>query len=101
MIGGSLQIDQTPCRASYGLLTPSARLEDTANVRYQQFLADVGDIAAEGDRMARAYNRANSIPEIAAEKYISQQPPEVGLVYIARPIIDYVPAPGSRLDITV
>jgi hypothetical protein len=99
MNGLTLRLDQTPCRASYGLLTNSARLEQTAGEQRQQLLSDVAEIAAEGDRMARAYTSANSIPEIASEKYSTGTPPDVFLKYIDRPIIDWQESAGSLVNI--
>lgn len=98
MIRGILTIDQTPCRASYGLLTPSALLTDLVRRQRAAVMENIGNYAATGDRLARIENPANRIESIAAER--NDEPLTVGLKNIDRPVIRFEQASGL-LDITV
>lgn len=100
MASGVLTIDQSPSRASYGLFTPSAQLQDTTNRQRAVAMENIGRFVADGDRMAQIENKkASSIPEIMADKNFSD-PLEVGLVYIERPIIQYIPTTGNNIDVS-
>lgn len=94
MIRGVLTIDQTPCRASYGLYTQAELLRRTTALQKQTVLDAIGKIAADGNRLRRFDIPGNSIPEMAAEAYSTAPPPDVVLVSIDRPIIRYTPAGG-------
>lgn len=99
MVSGVLLIDQTPCRASYGLYTPSEFLRQTTARQKDTVSENVAKIVADGDRMRRFDIKANSIPEIAADAYLDTAPMEVALVSVDRPLISYSPAGG--VDIRV
>jgi hypothetical protein len=96
---GVLQIDQTPCRASYGLYTPSEFLRQTTARQKQTVSGNIAEIVADGNRMRRFDKPGNSIPEMAAEAYLSEPQLEVALVFVDRPIISYTPAGG--VDVSV
>lgn len=98
MISGTLSIDATPSRASYGLLTPSALGEDIRDRAKAKVLDNIAEVAQNGDRMAMIYDRSTSIPELAAQQY-GGDPPDVVLVAVARPIIQYIPPTGNNVDI--
>lgn len=101
MASGMLSIDQTPCRASYGLLTTSALLQDTVSRQKTVVLENIARFVAEGDRMAHIENKkASSIPEMEADKVFTD-PPDIAVVYIDRPIIQYIPPTGNNIDISV
>ncbi|MBP2651815.1 MAG: hypothetical protein H6Q74_2640 [Firmicutes bacterium] len=100
MIHGRLTIDQTPCRASYGILTPTARLWQTVAENQTEFLESLAETSENGDRLARIWNKANAIEEIAAEAY-GYHPKEVAVKCIERPIINWDPEGGNLVNIRV
>lgn len=100
MVSGALKIDQTPCRASYGLYTPSEFLRQTTARQKQAVSENIADIVGDGNRMRRFDIKANSIPEMAFEAYFDYEPLEVALVSVARPNIRYYPA-GDGVDVSV
>lgn len=91
---GVLSIDQTPCRASYGLYTPSEFLRQTTAQQKQVVSENIAAIVADGNRMRRFDQPGNSIPQMAGEAYLSVPQKEVALVSIDRPAISYTPAGG-------
>lgn len=94
---GMVLIDQTPCRASYGLYTPDQFLENTTDDAKQAVLENIGQTAANGDRLTQIQNKTNPIPEMAYEASITSVP-DVVLQYVARPTFQYIPPNGSNLD---
>jgi hypothetical protein len=56
--------------------------------------------AAKGDRMAKAWIKANHVEEIAADAY-GYHPLDVGVVYIDRPVMNYTPDTGGNVDIAI
>jgi len=98
MNGLVVRIDQTPCRASYGLLTQSSLLAQQEYDRKSELLGSIGQVAADGDRLAKAYTPSNSMPEIASEKYDVGPPPDVVFKLIDRPIITWRENPGVMVD---
>lgn len=100
MIRGVLKIDQTPCRASYGLYTLSEFLRRTTAQQKQTVSSNIATIAATGNRLRRFDRPGNSIPAIVAEAYLNEEQLNVGLVSVARPIISYTPV-ASQVDVRV
>lgn len=96
---GVLRIDQTPCRASYGLYTP-AEFQRQTTARQKQTVSDnTAAIVATGNRLRRFDIAGNSIPEMAAEAYLNVQPLDVALVSVDRPTISYTPAGGVDMRV--
>ncbi|MBP2645902.1 MAG: hypothetical protein H6Q75_1342 [Firmicutes bacterium] len=91
MLSIRVTIDQTPCRASYGLLTPSARLDQDVADQKEAVRENIAAICARGDRLAKIWNKGNTVEELAAEAY-AYQPKEVQVKYIERPVIRCEPS---------
>jgi len=85
---GRLEIDQYPCRASYGLKNLEDRIREWAEAGRQTALETIAKIAQDGDRMARIYTKEDVIVNLAKESTVAEQL-EVGIVPIAPPIIRY------------
>jgi len=98
MIRGVLTIDQTPCRASYGILTPTASRQETDAFQKMAVANNIGEVVANGDRLAKFWSKANSIEEISAEAY-GYHPKDVVLKSVERPVIRWYPDNGNRVDI--
>jgi hypothetical protein len=82
-----ITIDQTPCRASYGLLGQQALRREIAATQRSVIRENIANIVDRGDRLAKIVGEENSIPFIAGEAYPSEPVPDVVLTPIARPII--------------
>ena len=89
---GQLSIDQTPCRASYGMLNNEAFARDGAERGRSTAFETIGRLAEEGDRMMRIESHENAIANMAADKN-SPEAPEVVWQGIAAPDIEYRPTP--------
>ncbi|MDR3560119.1 MAG: DUF6470 family protein [Negativicutes bacterium] len=92
-----LLIDQTPCRASYGLKTQAQFLADTSDQGKQTVLDNISRIATDGDRLSQIQNSGNTFPEMAYEASFTPAP-DIYLAYIARPDFQYIPPTGSNVD---
>ncbi len=93
-----LTIDQTPCRASYGLLTQEAFRRDLAARQREVVRENIARYVARGDRMATMMP-GNTIIDISAEAYLDEPPVEVAIVPVARPIIGVTRA--TAIDIVI
>lgn len=100
MVRGIVTIDQTPCRASYGLFSPSALLRDTTNRQKAAVMENIARFVSDGDRMAQIENKRNTIPAIAADSNYSE-PPDVVLTSIDRPDIRWREISGAFVDIFI
>lgn len=89
---GTMVIDQSPCRASYGLKTITQFTGDFAQKGMQAAFEAIGEIAEEGERLARIESGENAIVAIAVENS-TDEPVEVVLKSIPRPYIHYYPQP--------
>lgn len=89
---GILEIDQSPCRASYGFKKLAQQIRDFAQAGKQAALEATAKYAADGDRMARIETGENVIAALAKESTVPK-PLEVGIVPVARPYIRYRPQP--------
>lgn len=89
---GQLSIDQSPCRASYGIKNWSEFSRDNAAAGKQAALEAVGRIAAEGDRLASIETGENAVAAIARDR-MAYDWPEVVIAPIAPPEIYYEPRP--------
>ena len=96
-----LAIDQTPSRASYGLLTQDALRHKLVSEQKQAVREDIGRTVAEGNRMAHIETGENAIVEIAAEAYLSEAPPEVVLQPVERPSFHVAEITGGRVNIFI
>ena len=85
---GRLEIDQYPCRASYGLKNLADRTRDFAEAGRQAALEATAKIAADGDRMAHIETKEDVIVNLAAESNVPEQL-EVGIVSVAPPDIRF------------
>jgi hypothetical protein len=99
MIRSILTIDQTPCRASYGLLSQKDFLADTVSRQRANVLRNIGEIASHGERLLHMENKANWIEEMAAER--DDTPLAVALVSIDRPVINYRQLTSPQVDIFI
>jgi hypothetical protein len=81
------------------LLTPSALLQDLTRRSKEVVTENIARFVAEGDRMARIENKANTIPQIALDMY-DDEPLTVAVVPIDRPNIRYYPD-SSQVDLRV
>ena len=91
---GTLKVDATNSRASYGLYNSMDFAVQAAQRGRQQALEAVGRIAAEGRRLAAIETGENAVPAIAADAAI-RQVPSITLRPIARPDTTYTPNPPS------
>lgn len=89
---GTLEIDQSPCRASYGYKHLDRFTRDLAQEAKQIALEAIGTKAQEGDRMARIESGEDVIIALAVEATTAEQL-EVGIVPIEPPYIRYHPSP--------
>ncbi len=89
---GKLEIDQTPCRYSYGIKNNTDFSRDNAQTGYQAALEAIARIAQEGDRMAAIESHEDAIINMAIEANIAE-PLDVTLARIANPDIRYTPQP--------
>lgn len=87
---GKLEIDQYPCRYSIGFKNNFDFAYDFAQEGKQSVLAAVGEIAAEGDRLARIESKENAIANIATESMFSD-PADVVWARVESPNIHYQP----------
>jgi len=94
-------IDQSPCRASYGLLGQQDFLRATAARQKQAVQDNIARVAADGDRLARIASRENAVVAIAAELYLSEPKKEVALVAVERPAFHLVEVTGGEINIFV
>lgn len=95
---GTLEIDQYPCRASYGFKTITQLNEEFAQAGIKAALEATGKIAADGDRMARIESKENVIVALAKES-TAPKPVEVVLMSVPPPIIRYHPRlPEYRVE---
>ncbi|MDT8903898.1 DUF6470 family protein [Anaeroselena agilis] len=81
-----LTIDQTPCRASYGILGHEAFRRDLVAKQRGVVQEAIANYVSRGDRLSKAAP-GNSIPDLAAELYLSKPVPQVALVPVERPVI--------------
>ena len=91
---GTLEIDATNSRASYGIYNAMDFAVQAAERGRQQALEAVGRIAAEGRRLAAIETGENTVPAIAAEASV-RQVPSITIRPIDRPDITYTPNPPS------
>lgn len=96
-----LAIDQTPSRASYGLLTQDAFRQELAAHQRQVVRENLDRTVAQGNRMAHIETGENAIVEIAAEAYLSKTPPEVVLRTVARPSFHVAEVTGGLINIFI
>lgn len=87
---GKLEIDQYPCRYSIGLKNNADFSYDFAQEGKQAVLVAIGEIAAEGDRLARIESKENAIANIATESNFPS-PLEIVWARVAPPDIHYQP----------
>lgn len=93
-----LTIDQTPCRASYGLLGQEAFRRDLAARQRSVVQEAIANYAERGDRLARIA-AGNGIADLAAEVYLSEPAPEITIVPVERPVIGVTEA--TAIDIVI
>lgn len=93
-----LTIDQTPCRASYGLLGQEAFRRDLAASQRGVVQENIARYVARGDRMATIMP-GNSVVDIAAEAYLDEPAVEVTIASVERPIIGVTEA--TAIDIVI
>lgn len=89
---GVLEIDQSPCRASYGIYEHPEFVRQMAELGRQTALETIGRIAQEGDRMAAIETGEPVFANLAAEATI-QEVPDITIVPISKPDIRYTPNP--------
>lgn len=89
---GTLEIDSTPSRASYGIYNAMEFAVQAAQRGKQQALEAVGRIAAEGRRLAAIETGENTVPAMAAEASI-REAPGVTIRLIDKSDIRYTPNP--------
>ncbi len=93
-----LTIDQTPCRASYGLLGPDALRRDLAATHRGVAREATDNYVARGNRLA-TIAAGNGIADLAAELYLSEPTPEVIVVPVERPVFGLTEATG--IDVVI
>lgn len=98
---GRFEIDQTPCRASYGLKEQLVWMRELSQQARKAAMEGLGRVVSEGNRMVHIENNENAIVAIATEKALQWDRVEVTWGDIARPIIRYQPGPGNFVDISV
>lgn len=96
---GWFEIDQSPCRASYGMKSTFAWSLDLSAAGKRQALETIGRIASQGDRMANIASGENAIINIAVENSMPKENGELVIVPIAPPVIDYHPSARFIVDI--
>lgn len=89
---GMLEIDQSPCRASYGIKSSADFSRDAAEEGKRVAMETVGRIAQEGDRMASVESHEDAIVAMATETNFPP-PPEVILARVESPIVRYTAHP--------
>lgn len=94
-----LTIDQTPCRASYGVLGQEALRRDVAASQRRTVQENINRVVDRGNRLADITRE--SIPDLAGAEYPSQAPPDVVLVAVARPDIRVSEVTGPFINIFV
>jgi hypothetical protein len=94
-----LTIDQTPCRASYGLLGHEAFRIDLRDRQRQVVQDNIARVVARGDRLAQI-NPGDGIAVIAAEAYLSEEPAvDIALKFVERPVFSVIEA--RAIDIVI
>ncbi len=96
----AITIDQTPCRASYGILGQQALRQENAAYQKSAVLEGIATYVNRGDRMAKIAGEENGIAAIMSEQYISEPVPDVVIVPVERPVIS-VREVANRLDISI
>jgi hypothetical protein len=91
-------IDQTPCRASYGLLGQEAFRRDLVARQRGVVEESIARYVGRGDRMATIMP-GNGVADIAAEAYLDEPVVEVTITSVARPIIGVAEVTG--IDIVI
>lgn len=103
---GELTIDQTPCRYAIGFKNIADFARDLAATGRQTVMETIGQIAQEGDQLARIQIKSNAIANIAANSTVSEVP-EVTYAYIPLPDIYYQANPvqfnsiDGKVDLTL
>lgn len=100
---GTLEIDQSPCRASMGIKDFATMSREAAEMGKQAILDYIANHAQIGDRMAKI--KEDVVPNIAAES-TSQPMPSISWGWKDSPIIRYTANPvkfnpqSAKLDIS-
>lgn len=89
-VEGKLEIDQYPCRYSIGFKNNTDLSYDFAQEGKRLALEAIGQIAAEGDRIASIESGENAIANIAAEANFLE-PPDITWARIELPNFNYQP----------
>lgn len=98
---GHFEIDQTPCRASYGIKEQLVWMRELSQKARQAAMEGLGRVVAEGNRMAQIENKEDAIVAIATEKALKWDRVEVSWGNIDSPIIRYQPGTGRFVDLSV
>jgi hypothetical protein len=98
---GHFEIDQTPCRASYGLKEQLVMMRELSQQARKAAMEGLGRVVSEGNRMAHIENNEDAIVAIATEKSLKWDRAEVTWGDIAPPIIRYQPGSGRFVDLSV
>lgn len=96
-----LAIDQSPCRASYGVLNAGDFLSATVARQKQTVRENIDRIVADGNRLARDGARQDVVVAIAAERYLAQPPKEITIKPIARPRFRLAEITGGSINIFI
>lgn len=96
---GWFEIDQSPCRASYGLKSTSAWTLELSAAGRQQAMETIARIASQGDRLANIASGENAIVNIAVENSLPKEKGELVWARIDPPVIDYHPSARLIVDI--
>ncbi len=96
-----ITIDQSPCRASYGLLRPQDFLSATVASQKQTVRDNIANIVAIGDRLGRYGPRQDVIVAISAEAYLAEPPKEIVLRQIDRPTLDVAEISGGLINLFI
>lgn len=89
-IDGKMEIDQYPSRYSIGYKNMADFSRDNAQDAMQIILETIGNIAAEGDRLARIESKENAIANISSERSI-QEPLDIVWARTNSPKIHFQP----------
>lgn len=98
---GTLTIDQTPCRESYGVKNQGVFWREfTAQVR-AEVIETIATISAEGTRMSRIETGEKALLALSAEYVARDESKDVTVKAVDRPIVNYYPTPHGGIDIFV
>lgn len=96
---GWFEIDQSPCRASYGIKSTFAWTLDLSAAGKRQAMEYISKVADEGDRKANIASKENAIANIATEHSRPRENGQLVWARIDRPVIDYHPSARFIVDI--